>query len=194
MNLRPQHTIWRFPKLLLVALIFIASPIEAGVKRNAVTCDTGCLPKAIFEVLKKSFPEWRIKRMDDFDSLHQDVWIKARPGECPGFVSGHFQDNATTDYVLLLVPKQSEGTDYKVVLFSKHGNNTNLKPFVITTESNQILERVAISKVPAGNYSEAEEVAKIKLMYDGIQVANLEAGSMVYYWSNERFQKFVASE
>lgn len=59
---------------------------------------------------------------------------------------------------------------------------------------NKFVERIAVSSTPPGTYSGAESSPTVELKMDGIVVEALEAGSIIYYWSNGRFKKIIASE
>jgi hypothetical protein len=169
-----------------------ACGINAGSQSNRMLSDTANLPLFIKKELIKSFPEWRVKVIADLDSMHHDVWAKVKHAESPGIITGRFKDNDTSDYVLLLVPKQKNRNDYMVVLFSKSGNGQEHDYHQIAAEKNQILERVVINKIPAGTRVGAEE--QLELKNDGIQVEDLEVGSIIYYWFFGHFNKVIESD
>ena len=194
MNIKSYYTIRFIISFIWTVGVIGACGTSAGNNSNNIPTDSSSPPSFIIEELNKSFPDWRVKRAGDLDSGHQDLWAKANPSESPGNVAGRFQDNKTTGYVLLLVPAKGDRKDYLVVLFSKFSNGLELKSFQIAAEKNQVLERVVIKKIPKGTYFGNDDETKIKLKYDGIQVEDLEVGSVIYYWSNGLFKRVIEAD
>ena len=183
----------RVAKALLAAMVLVAGCLSAGAKSNIAICDAGRVPSVVSDKLKKSFPEWRIKTLDDFSSYDRNLWIKANPGMCPGLVSGFIQSGSSKGYVFLLVSKTKKN-GYKLVFFLKGTKGVNYDLVTIAEDNISIIGSSGIRLVKPGTYSDAEESEKIKLKHDGIMLEAIEAGSIIYYWSKGKFRQLLTSE
>lgn len=175
---------------LIVAALFFSSSRASG-KAEDTSCNTNFIPGSILSLMKYSFVKWRIKNERDFDDSHRASWIKTKPGLCPGIAKGHFVNSQTEDYAILLVSKDHKKQSYKVVVFSPKGGKINS---YLVESGQHFMERIAVSRIPPGTYSGTEDSPTVELKMDGIVVEAIEAGSMIYYWSNGSFKNIITSE
>lgn len=179
-------------KLYLIGAVLFFSLARASENAEDTSCNANAIPDFLSTKMKSSFIGWRIKNLGDFDEFNRAAWVKAKPSLCPGIASGHFINSQAKDYALLLVPKDQKNQSYKIVVFSLKGEKVN--SLALERGRNKFVERIAVSSIPPGKYSGAEDSPTVELKTDGIVVEALEAGSIIYYWSNGRFRKIIASE
>lgn len=169
--------------------LFFAFPATA---KAADPC--AALPKPVTRLITLKFPGWRPKQLSDLDADARLVWENRHGPECPGIAVGHFETPDQDSYAVLLVPQSDPVGGFKLVGFDKSRGTNAYGWELIDQLDARIYSGAVISKAPPGNYSQADNPAiSATTRLDGVYFGLIDKGSVLYYWSDGRFQKLILS-
>ena len=174
--------------LLALSSISLAQPKE--------TCHDDALPTPVRALLKEKFPDWRPKHLLDLDPDDRKLWLETHAKECPGIVAGHFEQPDRMAYAILLLKRDASAEGYKIVVLSKESDQYAVRVLDHGDESvaPHADSGLIISKEPPGMYSGCCESKSVRLKLDGVNVEWLEKSSVLYYWSNGKYQSLATSD
>jgi hypothetical protein len=152
------------------------------------------LPKPVVNLMTTRFPGWRPKQLSDLDADARRVWENRHGPECPGIAVGHFESLDQVSYAVLLVPQSDPVGGFKLVEVDK-SRGTNVYGWnLIDQLDSRVYSGTVISKAPPGNYSQVDNPAiSATIRLDGVYFGLIDKGSVLYYWSDGRFQKLILS-
>jgi len=151
------------------------------------------LPDAVKKLLEKEYPEWRLKKVEDLQGYDREVWLRVNPGLCPGIAGGRFELDSATSYALLLIPEETPETGYRLVVARKSpGRGYELRVLDEHTDWNS--RSIVVKRVPAGEYSNAQDETKIQLKLDAVLLERLEAWTVLYYYGHDEYRRMVLTE
>jgi len=174
--------------LLLTACLVQVAPCRAAND----PCGSLKIPPGVSGSLEKSFPQWRVEKISDLHPEYQEVWAKAFPSACPGFVAGHLQKTDSIAYAFLLVPTDQTRNGYRLVVLSETMKDS-WHSIVLEKDDQYTPTSAVISLAPPGDYKEADGSKKVHTQTDGIVSERFEVGALVYYWSGTRFRSIATS-
>ena len=164
---------------VLVALAFWTA------QANAV-CGTG----KTGDSLRRSFPGWQVVMLENLRRDDKRLWEKAHPSDCPGNATGNIQ-SSTTETTVLTVFKDSNGGLQQMLLVANMIDG-NYK-FSELDGPRTVAYLSVISIARPGKYSLPEK-GELKLRRDSILYEAIEAGSVLYYFDDERYKSEVLDE
>jgi hypothetical protein len=114
-------------------------------------CNPGSLPDDVQNHLGGELNAWRIQGPADLGPDARERWESEKPLQCPGIAVGHFEDDKTLSYAVLLVPQSRSGTGYKFVVFSAKAGQSSYGMRVAdqsaaSEASNYFIHEVEINK------------------------------------------------
>jgi len=155
-------------------------------------CNGLKVPPGVSILLEKSFPHWRIEKLSDLHPDYQEMWAKAFPSGCPGFVAGHLQKTDSIAYAFLLVPADQTKKGYRLVVLSETMKDS-WHSLVLEKDDQYTPTSAVIRLAPPGDYKEADGSKKVRTQTDGIVSERFEAGALIYYWNGTRFRSIATS-
>jgi hypothetical protein len=167
----------------------------AGQSLPPRPCDLAAVPPEIRTELKNKFAGWRPKQLSDLDEDAQRFW---RDGlnrkNCPGIAIGHFESAEQNSFDFLLVPESETNKGYKIVVFSRGSNENPYASQLLDSADGETYSGLVILKAKPGTFSDVEGTKKIQTKLDGVIVEWIGKGSILYYWSDGRYQQLTISD
>jgi hypothetical protein len=155
------------------------------------TCSLDQIPANVRSRMTQRFPGWKIVSLQDLRADDQNIWRTSHPKECPGYATGHFssaeqlsyafnlfRDNGKQLFAVLLVI-DAAGPDYKIHVLSK--------PQVVAFMS-------VVYSQPPGRLTDFAGTRQLTTSLSVIAYETLEAGQLVYFWSNGRYHSIQTSD
>ena len=141
----------------------------------------------------KYYQQWRPIALWDLPKPHQRMWRRSlNRFDCPGIAMGHFERKQELSYAFSMKPRDPRQTGWRLVVISKTRQGTFRDRVLAQTD-----ERVppyVIYVVPPEEYTDAFETESIKLRLDGLQVEQMEAGAMLFYWKEGQYRSLILEE
>ena len=141
----------------------------------------------------KYYQQWRPIALGDLPKPHQRMWRRSlNRFDCPGIAMGHFERKHELAYAFSLKPRDYRQGGWRLVVISKTKQGTYRDRVLGQTD-----ERVppyVIYSVPPEEYTDAFETESVRLRLDGIQVEQMEAGAMLFYWREGQYRSIILSE
>jgi hypothetical protein len=185
--------------ILVLSLMALPFPVNANQdKQELCTANANqMLPVPIIEALAKGYPDWRPLRLEDLNADDQELWVKAKGKQCPGFTAGHFVSDNSLTYAVVLV-NASHPKGYKLISISEISSE-RYKTSVILHEEQRDSKAIPLYPVvwamPPGAYQDFyNPKRKLRTHRDGIVLERLEAWTVLYYWDKGKFAKFTLSD
>ena len=155
------------------------------------------LPVPIIETQLKNYPNWRPLRLDDLTADDQELWMKAKGKQCPGYAVGHFVSDKFLTYAIILV-NISHPKDYKLVSISEVGSGRYKTSMIVDDEQKEskgLPLYPVVWVMPPGDYQDFyNSKRKLRTHREGIALERLEAWMVLYYWDKGKFAKFTLSD
>ena len=141
----------------------------------------------------KYYQQWRPIALSDLPKPHQRMWRRSlNQFDCPGIAMGHFERKNELAYAFSLKPRDYRQGGWRLVVISKTTQGAYRDRVL-----GQIDERVppyVIYSVPPEEYTDAFETESVRLRLDGIQVEQMEAGAMLFYWKEGQYRSMILAE
>ena len=105
---------------------------------------------------------------------------------------GHYERRSELSYAFSLKPRDPRKTGWQLIVIGRTAQGTYRDRVLGQTE-----ERVppyVIYTVPPEEYTDAFETESVRLKLDGIQVEQLEAGGMLFYWRDGQYRSLILAE
>jgi hypothetical protein len=172
---------------------FVAAWVLALVPGLVAQAHDPCqnvIPPDAQALIASKFPGWRVKLLSDLGADDHQLWTKAKPRECPGIATGHFEDADSLAYAVVLVDKSDANAGYKIVVLSKSAKTEAFAVRILdhAEGARNGASSLVISKLGPGTYPNFDQTKSLRLKLDSINVEWLEAAAVVYYWSNGRYR------
>ena len=175
---------------LLTALLVMRL---AGYGEAMSSCSVAALPTGISNILTSQFPGWRIATLENLESYDRDLWIKSKPGKCPGITAGHFFNAHMKSFAVLLVPEDAHGKGYKVIAFKPIDGKGNVKPVAVEESGTENASDVVIYRLPPGVFEDPDRTRRVRVQLDALQVEKMEVSTKLYFWQAGRFERLITS-
>ncbi len=154
------------------------------------TCKGFIVPKPVAHALSHAVPEWEVIDLSQLSEKHQDLWRKRHSQVCPGIAEGKFTPKAMKSFAVLL-SKQQDGEPYlQVVLLTPAVRGYDM--LQVTPPSGAEGDNVLTTAQP-GRYRGVDGKT-VDIRLNGIILEQLESGSVLFYWRNEKFHSLILSE
>jgi hypothetical protein len=168
--------------LVLLSIAFLARAQETSCKLNAL------LP-SVRAVVEEKFPGWRLVNVFDLRSDDQSLWKKSHHGECPGLAVGHYENDSDNSYAITLFQKPPKLRQLLIVITP----GLSTPKLHVLSRPQEVAYLSVVSKLPPGRYADAEGKA-LKIDKESISYEAIEAGAIMYYYSEGRYQSIQSSE
>jgi hypothetical protein len=188
----------RMPKLTSTlhiwtcCLLLLGGPLVSGqpAGRPSSSCENE-LPSGIEKAVLAKLKGWKIVTLGELSQDDQEIFADSYEEKCPGIATGQFAPGQSPAYAITLVRSRS-GALYQTLVLAAEKN----RRYQVTTLSPQ--QRVAapsiVRKLPAGSYSSQRGEIQIAAAYDVIAYERIQAGTVIYFWSNNKYRSLVISE
>jgi hypothetical protein len=179
---------------IVVGLMLLALSLADLTEARGGAVEKADLPKEILSILQNSFANWEIQSTRNLDDYDRNLWNKKKSGLSPGVTGGHFLNDSSLDYVVLLVPKSTDKGGYQVLLFIPNGKDDGFSRKLVIQGTEQSYFSEAVWKAVPGRYTDAYGNGKVDLIQDAFVVETLEATATLFYWSKGHFRKLLISD
>ena len=149
------------------------------------------LPAQAKKTISSKWKHWKVLTVADLPADDQEIWQDSYDEKCPGVAAGRFAPGQTQAYAVTLVRSQNGGLYQTLVLLI--GKNQRYQVTTLS-QSQRVGKPGIVRKLPAGSYSSAEGETQIEASFDVIAYEAIEAGTMIYYWSDKKYRNLVISE
>jgi len=185
-----------FTAIVLLAILtgVVADSAVAARRPPKDYCATPTLMEPVKKLLTlKYYQEWRPIAVSDLPRTHQRMWRRSlNRFDCPGIAIGHFERKSNLAYAFSLKPRDPRKSGWRLIVISKTTQGTYHDRALGQTD-----ERVppyVIFSVPPGEYTDAFETESVRIRLDGIQVEQMEAGAMLFYWRDGQYRTLILAE
>ena len=149
------------------------------------------LPPAVKRAVTGKLKGWKILTVADLTHDDQEIFADSYEDKCPSIATGQFGPGPSPAYAVTLVRSRS-GAIYQTLVLAVEKN----RRYLVTTLSPQ--QRVAapriVRRLPAGSYSSPQGETQIDAQFDVIALEQIEAGTVIYYWSKDKYRSLVISD
>ena len=154
-------------------------------------CRSLVIPRAVNSALRKHFGGWNIVTPNLLSSREdREEWNQNYGNECPGVIKGRFTGTGE-GYALSLVRGSGKTLEQQIVAFLP--STAGLKTVVVDPPSHVDVVTV-LRKFGPGLYTSREDELSLSIKFDTIGVSEIDAGTVVYYWTGKKFDSLVTSE
>jgi hypothetical protein len=170
----------------LVLLVIPASQAFAGGEGDS--CQ---LSPAVQRAIQKEFPTWNVVTIDNLNPDDRALWLQEHSNECPGFAVGNFDGRGSPSYAVTLLRHQGEKLWQMLLVVRSENEGYRLH---VLSKAQETAHVSVVEKLPPGNYSSIDQSARIRARFPVIQYEAIEAGAIIYYWRNGRYNSLATSE
>ena len=147
------------------------------------------IPQTLRTALIIKYSQWKVVHLADLDDDDQRLWTAKYQNICPGVTSGNFDGSKRVQFALLLVNSSKKRI---LLLYAVSDEDGQYR-------INKILEdRVdrlsVVYRAPQGIYQAVEDDSSVRTDHDVIVLETIEAGSIVFYLRNGKFQRKIVSD
>jgi hypothetical protein len=178
--------------ILAICVAFgVSSSINVWGKVQIDPCGN-ILPKPLKELLKTTYPEYRVVNLSMLGGLHQSFYLKDNKKGCPGVTKVRFFNKSKFDYAIVI----TKGTKPEVlinVLLAKKGVDT---AWDLTTLEANVNGTSAVMTLPPNKYTgDGEEgVRTLDRQNEAIFVVYYESSSLVYAFTERGIEHVWLSD
>lgn len=141
----------------------------------------------------KYYQDWRPIALSDLSKPHQRMWRRSlNRFDCPGIAMGHFERKDELAYAFSLTPRDPRQTGWRLVVISK--NRQGVYRDRVLGQTDERVPPYVIYVVPPEEYTDAFETESVKLRLDGLQVEQMEAGAVLFYWKDGQYKSLIVAE
>jgi hypothetical protein len=173
--------IWAASLLLLASWTFCESATP--------TVCASSVPRSVEALVSKEFSSWKITDLADLIPDDRVIWERARPRECPGFVTGRFIDAGKDSHAALLLHRKGREVRQKLIVLEP-----TLATYKIRTLWELAWDRDAppgrvlvISRIGPGTHWNAYRTVSVVTKLDSVALEAIEAGVTMFYWEGGTF-------
>jgi hypothetical protein len=163
---------------------------QTSVTPPSLSCENE-LPPQVKKAVTAKLKSWKIVSVTDLMADDQEIWADSYDEKCPGISAGHFGPGQSQAYAVTLIRSRSGALYQTLVLVSEKNQRyqvTTLARSEKTTRPN------VVRRLPPGSYSSAEGETQIEAAFDVVAYEQIEAGTIIYYWSGNKYRSLVIAE
>ena len=189
-GMTPASVLW----LICTLAMLVADSAMAARRPPKDFCANPPLVGPVKQLLSlRYYQQWRPISLSDLPKPHQRMWRRSlNRFDCPGIALGHFERRNELAYAFSLKPRDNRQGGWRLVVISRTAQGTYRDRVLGQTD-----ERVppyVIYSVPPEEYTDAFETESVRLRLDGIQVEQMEAGAMLFYWRDGQYRSMILAE
>lgn len=180
--------------VVLLVVAICGAPAEAARRPAKDFCANPPLVEPVKKLLTlKYYQDWRPIALSDLPKPHQRLWRRSlNRFDCPGIAIGHFERKGELAYAFSLKPRDPRQTGWRLIVISK--NRQGVYQDRVLGQTDERVPPYVIYVVPPDEYTDAFETESVRLQLDGIQVEQMEAGAVLFYWKDGRYQSLIVAE
>jgi len=148
-------------------------------------------PPAVKKAVTAKLKGWKIVTVADLVGDDKQIWEDSYDEQCPGITTGRFGPGPSQAYAVTLIRSRSGALYQTLVLVSE--NNRRSQIFTLA-RSEKTARPSIVRRLPAGSYSSPQGETQIDSQFDVVAFEAIEAGTVIYYWSNGKYRSLVISE
>jgi hypothetical protein len=149
------------------------------------------LPAQAKKAVTSKLKHWKVLTVADLPADDQEVWQDSYEEKCPGIAVGQFAPGQAQAYAVTLIRRRNGGMYQTLALLTEKKG-----PYQVTTlaRAQKVARPSIVRRLPAGNYSSAKGETQIESIFDVIAYEAIEAGTVIYYWSKEKYRSLIVAE
>jgi len=153
------------------------------------SCDNE-LPAQAKKAVTAKLKHWKVVTLADLAADDREIWEDEYEEKCPGIAAGQFAPKQSRSWAVTLI-RSSRGSLYQTLVLVTEKNQR----YQVTTlsGSRKVARPSIVRRLPAGSYSSPQGETEIDAAFDVIAYETIEAGTMIYYWSN-KYRSLIISE
>lgn len=188
-DLRPNSTL----HLWLCCLFLLGGTLVRAqtTPPNASSSCESALPPQVKKAVTSKLKGWKILTIADLTHDDQEIFADSYEEQCPGFAAGQFAPGQSPAYAVTLIRSRNGALSQTLLLAAQKKGR-----YQVTTLSPQ--QRVSspsiVRKLPRGNYSSPQGDTQIAAAFDVIAYEKIQAGTVIFYWSDGKYRSLVISE
>jgi hypothetical protein len=163
-----------------------ASPTQA-----ALGCKVESLPEGVQNNLKTKFQQWRIQEPSDLTQTARERWAGEKSLRCPGIASGEFENEKSTFYAVLLVPRTRSIMGYRFIVFGPNDGTAGHGAQIVDKSNDTAPGNLFIRNVAIGKFFSSTSKRKFHVLArEGILMADSGADEYevdIYFWTGSKF-------
>lgn len=172
------------------SIIVIVLLVEGSLARaQEHSCNIDALPPSVRALVEEKYPGWRLVEGSDLRSDDWSLWKKMHDGRCPGLAVGHYENHNDNSYAITLFKKQPKLRQLLVVITP----GASAPKLHELSRPQDVAYLSVVSKLPPGSYSDGEG-KPLRLRKESISYEAIEAGAIMYYYSQGRYKSVQSSE
>jgi hypothetical protein len=149
------------------------------------------LPPQVKKTVAAKLKKWKVVTVADLAADDREIWENGYEEKCPGITAGQFAPQPSRSWAVTLI-RSSRGALYQTLVLVAEKNQryqvTTLSP------SRKVARPSIVRRLPGGSYSSARGESEIDAAFDVIGYETIEAGTIIYFWSNNKYRSLVISE
>ena len=180
--------------LVCMGVVLVADSTMAARRPPKDFCTNPPLVEPVKKLLSlKYYQQWRPIALSDLPKPHQRMWRRSlNRFDCPGIAMGHFERRNELAYAFSLKPRDYRQGGWRLVVISKTTQGTYRDR--VLGQTGERVPPYVIYSAPPEEYTDAFETESVRLRLDGIQVEQMEAGAMLFYWREGQYRSIILSE
>lgn len=151
------------------------------------------LPGDVQTFLQETLPSWRIIELADLREDQRRIWVDNRSTQCPGVVSGRFLEGGQEAYAVLLHSRRDATSQEKVLVLQRRQGQVTSRA-IDEWDDPPTGSRAVIWKLGPGKYASGDGSKEVRTRLDAVVVEFIPEGSVMYYWSGDRFRSLTLTE
>jgi hypothetical protein len=156
----------------------------------SVSCQDQLPPQAQKAVAAK-LKHWKVVTTADLPADDREIWEDDYAENCPGITAGQFAPKQSPAFAVTLI-RSIHGSLYQTLVLVAGQEQR----YQVTTlsRSQKVAHPSIVRRLPSGSYSSAQGQMQIDAPFDVIGYETIQAGTIIYYWSNNKYKDIVISE
>ncbi len=170
-------------------MITLVSALLGANAVQAATTDCARVPKLVTRYVNQQ-TGWHMLTTADLDT-DRNLWSQGHPGQCPGFVSLHFDASKNGTYAVALVRQIDNVLHERLELLHLDGQTVSATS---PTTDWDVSGPWVIFKAKPGTYTNIETDQKITTHFDGVVFEQMESADHLYYMDHGRLNDVMLSD
>jgi hypothetical protein len=172
-------------------VMVLAGSAARAAPMDVDTCHSIKLPAPISDTIANQFSGWQVVTSADLvDPGDRAFWKENLPKECPGIIAGRFRTRQL-DYAISLIKRNVDSSEQQILVFEAEKVGFKILVLEHPTRVGVIL---VLRKFGPGIYTSPDTRRSLRIRRDTIGVSQIEASTVVFYWSSGRFKRIETSE
>jgi hypothetical protein len=174
----------------LCGLVLLGGTLLQAQTPDLPACQNQLPPQAQKAVAAK-LKHWKVVTTADLPADDREIWEDDYTEQCPGITAGQFAPKQSQAFAVTLI-RSMHGALYQTLVLVAEKDQR----YQVTTlsRSQKVARPSIVRRLPGGSYSSAHGQTQIDAAFDVIGYEAIQAGTIIYYWSNNKYKDLIISE